>query len=132
METNFQVGQVWRNRDGKLARIELVQAPAHDGFPTKSTFGWHNSDGAFILSGYPGDDLVELVMNADGTPEGSDIKDADASLAEPIKLPCDPSRTEFIDKLTHDVFTSPIMLSVAEAYVRAAVKLRDELVRGDS
>ena len=145
METKFQVGQVWRNRNGDLRKITNIDIEG--GYPIATfeageppmTYGengkYYGNDGHD--SEY---DLVEFVTNADGTPaiHGEPLAASIVNM-QPIEgATFDTTRTEFIDKLTHDVFLKYVGdgfagdAARAADYVRAAVNVRDELVHGDA
>lgn len=144
METKFQVGQVWKTRDDREATITEILV-AHEGltYPVIGRIGdggesW-KIDGTWYESGENSGDLIELVMNADGTPAGTPELiqgEKHASVTniihgEPLLQPSDP-RTEFIDKLAHDLFhfahREQMGTEMPAEYLRAAVTLRDELL----
>ena len=136
MEKKFEVGQVWRNREGECRTITHMYLD--DKFPV-ATFEddaesrTYTASGRYFSDGTESDaDLVELVTNADGTPASAPIADpVNAAQAVETRV-FDPTRAEFIDKLTHEIFTGSSHWSDADAAerIRAAVKVRDELVNG--
>ncbi|QPB08674.1 hypothetical protein KB681_gp38 [Burkholderia phage Mica] len=141
MEKKFEVGQVWRTRGGEIVTIYDIYPPSEGcTYPVRGNIGDKNvcwtADGRMYAvdppnSDDPGD-LVELVTNADGTPAS-----ADAAVAQIDGKVFDHTRTEFIEKLTHDLFFKGIgefgfgCYSQVSDAVREAVKVRDALVRGE-
>lgn len=130
METKFAVGQVWKNREGVERRIIAVSDDCHYPVYSNSMDGidgtTHTINGKYFHNGDDLRDLVVLVTNADGTPATAE---AAAAQIEPRVF--DPTRTEFIDKLTHELFACEYYAADdAATRLRAAVKVRDELVRG--
>lgn len=142
METKqFQVGQVWKSRCGALRKINLVGT--EERFNIYSTnmhdaeFLSHERNGGYYGVGEHDYDLVELVTNADGTP-AADVPTNEGETLGKIELVegqlLDDSRTQFIDKLTHDMFIKFVEQGWSSEGIaqvlRAAVKVRDELVDG--
>lgn len=126
----FEVGQVWRTRGGEIRTIEVVETHCDDQYPVRANGDWFTIEGRYLNAAEGTDDLVELVTNADGMPASAE---AAASQINPSVY--DPTRTEFIDKLTESVFyraaIEGIPIANAEQYINAAVTLRDKLVRGE-
>jgi hypothetical protein len=143
METkNFQVGQVWKARNGELRRIDMI-GDANDSYPIYSTdlnggyFKSHTDNGEYFQYGIENQyDLVALLTNADVTkvhPElPSPIQQPEGSLVAPAQYGVmDTSRTEFIDTITREMFAFTMFDDdEAAKRVRAAVAVRDELVCG--
>lgn len=60
-EKKFAVGQVWRNRDGKLQTITNITEDVR--FPVETDIDCYTSDGKYYPSGGHSEDLIELVQD---------------------------------------------------------------------
>jgi hypothetical protein len=140
METKFKVGQVWKTRDGELRKIEQTGSGDYSIYSASvcGSGGWlsHALDGGYFVEKVEnGNDLIEMVMDADGMPTSPEAASAQI---EPTVF--DATRTEFIERMVHDMFfkalTNDRIVSTAiedaTTVIREAIKLRDELVRGEN
>lgn len=135
MEKKFAVGQVWQDGRGFLYRIAYTDMSARYPVGALSVLNGvsesYTSDGFYFKSGKPTElDLVQLVTNADGSPA---TQPANVVNIAPIEGKVfDQTRTAFIERLTHEMFVChhDKVDSISRA-VCEAVKLRDELVRGE-
>jgi hypothetical protein len=125
METKFKVGQVWRSAAGDLFTVTEIRE--YDcTYPVVAESDKFKGAQIFTLEGnyYCADDHDEndLVKLEFDVPHGSSEHDG----------AFDATRTEFIDRIVHDVFVMHSGGADNEERserVRAAVKLRDELVK---
>jgi hypothetical protein len=126
MESKFKVGQVWKDRTG--AELTVNEVRDHPDYPvialtSEGTIVSFSLKGEYMIGQPCVSDLVELV---------SDPAITKLTPGEQF----DVTRTEFIERAVHDLFFKAISegwtIGTAQDWTRAAVKLRDELVRGDA
>lgn len=146
METKFQVGQVWKTRGDELCKVTLIYDAEIDGTPIFYRV-WTDGNASHTIDGFyyskdnqSSHDLLQLVINADGTPAGYvPIGDTYEHLTPGLdfvagELMASPdARTQFIENvvtmtlvraLDHDMTFKDVQQSCREA-----VSLRDELVK---
>lgn len=147
MGNKFQVGQVWKSRDGQLRKVSDVHPGVVDDV-LQIYIVWiddaetHTADGFYYGENNLHDlDLLELVTNTDGTPAvAASIEDTHKHLKAGVDYvagelrPFEPQmRESFVDNLITSALVRALdngitFNDVADS-VRDAVALRDELVK---